>query len=41
MTRVLTARQITSAELQLLHVLEWDLSIKEDDVLRQTSYIHG
>jgi hypothetical protein len=39
--RVITARQISRAELQLLHVLEWDLSITEDDVLGQTSCIHG
>lgn len=33
-TRIFTAREVGSAELALLHVLKWDLSITEDEVLR-------
>lgn len=32
-SRIFNARQITSAELQLLHALEWDLSITLQDVM--------
>ena len=32
LARILTTREITSAELRLLHTLGWDLSIKEQDL---------
>lgn len=39
--RIFSAYEISSAELQFLHTLKWDLSVTEEEVLEQTSCTRG